>query len=235
MTEFHFKNHWTKLISETSEMSRIFLIGSRRIWNRFLIRPAPVQGDVEVRAIGVIPNIHLGGWLLSAFCGTALLLSGMWPEWRNAAPSAERKLSETDGQPISLLKTGSTTKPVDFGVSVYPRSPERQTSKPLEVLSAPVAQGADAAHGFGIALGEAQAFSTLTERFDLIARMNSGMFAGLEARAMFIETDRGLTARLLAGPFTTARDATKTCSIIIIPNGIDCVVQNFEGDLISRQ
>ena len=65
--------------------------------------------------------------------------------------------------------------------------------------------------------------------------MNPALFQKLEPCAIFIETNSGLSARLVAGPFENSDAAAKICGIVHLPDDILCETQIFEGDLIARE
>ena len=139
------------------------------------------------------------------------------------------------GNPISLL-TASNIEPMtsNAGVTILTRS-DFSSNQLQNSTDAPTAQGADVAHDFGIFLGKAQAFATLSARFGRIAKLNADLFHRLEPRALIVESENGLSALLLAGPFKSEHEAKKACDIINIPISIHCGTQMFDGELIARQ
>lgn len=133
-----------------------------------------------------------------------------------------------NASPIPLTPQSAVVS--NDGVTVVTRE---QTGTPS---AAPVAQGADRPDGFAIELGAALSFGELSARFARIAGQNAeAEFDRLEPRATLKDTETGLEARLLVGPFGNSGAAEATCSTLALPAGINCRVVPFEGELISRQ
>ena len=136
---------------------------------------------------------------------------------------------QTDPEPVSLLPEEPA------GVMIVLKKPEAG-DQVQQVAAAPVAQGADRAHGFAIELGAAQSFSELSRRFAGLAQANAELeFDRLEPRAILVDTSAGLEARLLVGPFDSRAVAESICGNIALPAGIDCRPAEFKGELISRE
>ncbi|GIL00385.1 MAG: hypothetical protein BroJett030_02840 [Alphaproteobacteria bacterium] len=132
-----------------------------------------------------------------------------------------------DASPIPLVP------PAPAGVTVVARETAPALAHPR---GAPVAAGADRPSGFAIELGAALSFGELSARFARIASHNAeAEFDRLEPRATLKDTDDGLEARLLVGPFASAGAAEATCAGIALPAGILCRVVPFEGELIARE
>ncbi len=134
--------------------------------------------------------------------------------------------------PPAIASVSPKSQKNETGITILPRTDDDNTRAPQAPLAA---RETDAVNGHGISLGEAQAFSQLSARFATIAKMNPTLFQQLEPRAVFIEKDNKLSARLIAGPFENAREAAIICGILHLPDGIMCKPQAFEGDLIARQ
>lgn len=186
-----------------------------------------------------ISNRQLGTWLITAI---AMLIAAA------TLPQLQKPQVQITGavQPGNLSIAGLTPTDIELtpnsgyepGITILSRVNDNgdvDEIDPIAVSTAPIAAGADAANGYGISLGEAQAFSSLSTRFARIAKMNAALFRELEPRAIFVETPSGLSARLIAGPFATRNEASKTCAIVLLPNNITCKSQAFDGDLIARQ
>lgn len=136
-------------------------------------------------------------------------------------PPAER----TD--PVALLPREPE------GVTIALKQPEPEPQAPA---AAPVAAGAAAARGFAVDLGAAQSFSALSRRFAELAANNAELsFDRLEPRATLVDTDTGLQARLLVGPFGQAGEAETFCANIALPAEITCAPVPFAGELIARE
>ncbi len=146
------------------------------------------------------------------------------------APESELTASGTDpGAPISLLPREPG------GVTILEKQAEPPGENNMAAL-APVAQGAEAASGFAMDLGNADSFLELTRRFVSIAEINGAEnFLRLEPRAVLRETVDGLEARLLVGPFRTQSAAEDACSVLILDPDTPCLAAPFEGELIPRQ
>ncbi|MGI9401378.1 MAG: hypothetical protein ACR2O0_09005 [Rhizobiaceae bacterium] len=144
-------------------------------------------------------------------------------------------------------KASTVSKPVESEnvISVLPREPEgvtvlnkrdeaRLTAEPA--IAIPEAEESTTATGFGISLGSAASFSALSKRFAEITETNAEMLLDqLEPRATLKDTENGLEAQLMIGPFDTLIDAQQACTSIALPSNIICIAEKFEGELIERQ
>lgn len=133
-----------------------------------------------------------------------------------------------DAAPISILPVQPA------GVTILAKQPEPGGRNPSP--AAPTAGGAATPSGFAMELGAALSFAELSARFALVSRQNAEVeFDRLEPRATLRDTDNGLEARLLVGPFGSAEAAGQTCGQIALPAGIECRAVPFEGELIARE
>jgi len=136
--------------------------------------------------------------------------------------------AEVTNAPISLIPE------TPEGITIVEKMPER-ADLPNPALAAPIAQGASTASGYAMDLGSALSYIDLTTRFASIVELNAEQaFQSLEPRAMLNETQGGLQARLLVGPFTSFSEADQACKSTILPQTIKCRPGTFEGDLIAR-
>lgn len=121
------------------------------------------------------------------------------------------------------------------GVTVVEREPE-VASVPQAPTAAPVAEGITNPSGFAIELGSALSFAELSARFARISSQNAeAEFDRLEPRVTLKDTQTGLEARLLVGPFGSAEEAGAVCAVLALPAGIACRAVPFEGELIARE
>lgn len=128
----------------------------------------------------------------------------------------------------------------DIGVTVLTRKPyvphatsggPTEPKKPADVT--PVRANGPA---YAMELGAAPSFSALSTRFATIAGQNAEAgFDRLEPHATLVETDKGLEARLLVGPFASQAEAEAACATLALPQGVTCSAVMFDGERIARQ
>ena len=137
--------------------------------------------------------------------------------------------SQGSEEPVALVPD----KP--DGVTIVEKMPELEESDQSTALI-PVAQGAAAAQGFAVDLGEASSYSALSARFaSLVEANDKATLDKLEPRVLLKDTDTGLQARLLIGPLETLAAAQTLCKTLTLPPEIKCDATQFEGELIDRQ
>ena len=133
----------------------------------------------------------------------------------------------SDDGPLSILPREAG------GVTVVEKQPEAVATP---AIVAPIAAGAAVASGYAMDLGAAVSFIDLTARFHNIEMTNGPEnFVRLEPRAVLRETDSGLEARLLVGPFDTENAAEEACSALELPDDLQCQPVLFEGEIIPRE
>ncbi|MEM7464119.1 MAG: hypothetical protein AAF362_15720 [Pseudomonadota bacterium] len=121
------------------------------------------------------------------------------------------------------------------GVTVMNKRDESRLS-PEPTIEIPQTGEAATATGYGINLGSAASFSALSRRFAEISEANAEMLLDqLEPRASLKDTEDGLSAQLMIGPFATLQEAQQACANIALPAEIVCIAEKFEGELIERQ
>lgn len=148
------------------------------------------------------------------------------PETANL-PEAQTTIAD---EPVLLLPSEPE------GITVLVKQPDGRSNEQPVVAPVPVASGSQVANGYSIDLGSALSFSELSLRFATMEKMNAeAAFDKLEPRATLRETEAGLEARLVVGPFATLEEAQNACLAIALPASIDCVAVAFEGELIARQ
>ncbi|MEZ5870244.1 MAG: hypothetical protein R3D32_00080 [Nitratireductor sp.] len=144
------------------------------------------------------------------------------------------RLAVTGGDDTSLGPVSLLPREPD-GVTIVAKQPE-ENGNLLTGSSAPQAAGADVAQGYAMELGSALSFAELSARFAVLASQNAE--AGLdqlEPRATLAETENGLEALLLVGPYKTLEAASEACQNIALPQDINCKATAFKGELISRE
>lgn len=150
---------------------------------------------------------------------------------------------------IELQQAEAEVKPraedAETSIPILPREPEgvtvmnkRDETRLAPETAVPIPEPVESttATGFGISLGTAASFSALSQRFADITETNAEMlFDQLEPRATLKDTENGLEAQLMIGPFATLEDAQQACANIALPANIICIAEKFEGELIERQ
>ena len=133
----------------------------------------------------------------------------------------------SDDGPLSILPREAG------GVTVVEKQPEAVATP---AIVAPIAAVAAVASGYAMDLGAAVSFIDLTARFHNIEMTNGPEnFVRLEPRAVLRETDSGLEARLLVGPFDTENAAEEACAALELPDDLQCQPVLFEGEIIPRE
>ncbi len=128
----------------------------------------------------------------------------------------------------------------DIGVTVLTRKPyvpHATAGTPDEPVKPAVVTPVRASDpAYAMELGAAPSFSALSTRFATIAGQNAEAgFDLLEPHATLVETDKGLEARLLVGPFASRAEAEATCTTLALPQGVTCNAAAFDGERIARQ
>ena len=129
-------------------------------------------------------------------------------------------------------------------IEVLPREPDgvtiilkkQQGTPEVAAVPNPAVENRPNRSGFAIHLGTAKSFSELSARFAEIGRINQELLLDeLEPRATLEETQSGLEARLMVGPFETMDRARAVCANIALPAGVECEAGPFGGELIARE
>jgi len=152
---------------------------------------------------------------------------------------------------LDRLVDPATASLREFLASPQPASPDRQAAAPETTspgatagifsetgsrVKMPAAMSMMPPSHFAIELGSAFSFAELSARFAFIAEQNaeSGIDA-LEPRAILVDTNFGVEARLLVGPFDDASKAGEACGALALPAGVGCRPVPFAGEVISRR
>lgn len=184
----------------------------------------------------VIALLALAGLLTFAWNIGSRLLDGSSKQSAERLEPAETEPDapeEDNLEPVSILPQSARIP--SEGTTILEKRPD-EGAQVSGFGAAPVAQGADIASGYAMDLGKADSFFDLSKRFAVIVTDNGPEnFQRLEPRAVLIDTVAGLEARLLVGPFEDEDSAAEACSVLALPEDIECQPTLFEGELIARQ
>lgn len=168
-------------------------------------------------------------WIYLVFGGlisVAIVLGAALFVVRNQEPRLA--VADDAAEPVQILPR----QPDGVTIIIKQPSDDEETSNTPGPLVEPVRK----LDGFGIHLGTAQSFSQLSARFVEIGQINQELLLDqLEPRATLEETENGLKARLMVGPFGSMEEARTICANIALPSGIECEAGPFRGEVIARE
>lgn len=118
-----------------------------------------------------------------------------------------------------------------------PRVPGAETVPPVRMVATTVARpaatpGLTDGEPVGIDLGGFRSLATLRRSWTDMGQRHGDLSKGLEPRARLRETDTGIEARLLAGPFPDATEAARVC-LKLKAAGAPCTVTGWGGQPVS--
>lgn len=148
---------------------------------------------------------------------------------RGAVPTPSAPKAPADSEAETHAEAAPAQPPAD------PRPPVRVVSAtPASALvpPAPVPEASAAAAPSAIDIGGFRSLSSLRRSWADMSQRYGDLSKGMEPRARLRETDSGIEARLLAGPFADPTDAAKAC-LRLRAAGAPCAVTTYGGQPIS--
>jgi hypothetical protein len=150
------------------------------------------------------------------------------------APRVEPAVDDLAAKPSS---TDAEPKPVEAAASTPPESPPARTVRivsttPTASTDTAAAKPAAAVPASAIDLGGFRTLASLRRAWSDTAGRNADLAKALEPLARLRETDTGMEARLLAGPFADPTEAAKAC-LRLKAGGAPCAVTTYSGQPIG--
>ena len=119
---------------------------------------------------------------------------------------------------------------VEDPVATAPLRREVRTQTPDTVVTGSVEPTVEVGGMLGATIATGRSLEGLMDAASAFARRDPGLFEGLTARLAFDETDAGLAARVVAGPFPDATAVARFCRRLRLSLTADCAPAPFEGE-----